>query len=61
MRNDWERRPVTMEAEIGVRKEQTTECQGLLGATRSQKKQRLPSGTIRHPDCRLVAPRTGSD
>ena len=50
-----------MEAEIGVMQGQTKECQGLLGATRSQEKKRLPSGTIRHPDCRLVAPRTGGE
>ena len=50
-----------METEIGVMQGQTKECQGLLGATRSQKKQRLPSETIRHPDCRLVVPRAGSE
>ena len=50
-----------MEAEMGVMQEQTKECQALRGATRSQKKQRLPSGTVRHPDCRLVAPRAGTE
>ena len=65
-RTEWEekgegKRPVAMEAEMGVMQEQTKECQALRGATRSQKKQRLPSGTVRHPDCRLVAPRAGTE